>query len=563
MIDLTGANLIGYLLRQITDIVARSPRFRKTLGNVTFTNNQMVQWGNVQAIIKDVTAAGTRLSPDYFMFTQHGRVTVAKLGDKEGSFIEWPMEYDKTQTNPPPGVYNLNVDATSEKDQSVDLTMQLFKWTRGKVTNAQGSVVYFNPLLRTDGSLALPLGADPAQALDLTTLTATEIETGNEIPVTVFNSSLGGFMYLLNPCRTLVLTLPNGTTLNQYNGSYWYQRTTDAVICLSTLGGQELVNLPPNVSFSIENQFGFTLRPGVDYTNYQEDWIQLAKWTPAGNQLAAHLFQKLSPVGNVATNPENTIDPLFDPATDISAEIATFHTPAGTFVVTVPNDDGTFTVPTLLKPGQCMHWEAKVPSNPVTMRGKKYQMNGFVKTIANPTDPSPAARTVYTDVNGLTVDPLPGLWLAIGDSVVVDDQAALIVNPETTETYEVFGSKDNVTFTIETKANDLQTASDLAELVKQQLLIWRRMNMEKDGLTILESPRSMSAVQRDISGQNAEYTFSQPFVGLADWKVFMPLVTRVADFELTVASYVDYSGQVQLPPRMTALGAHMFVNFYA
>src|SRR5271157_3878305 len=139
MVDLTGANLVAYLLRQIKDIVARSPRFRNSLGDVTFQNNQMIQWGNVQAVIKNVTAAGTRLSPDYFMFTQHGRVTVAKLGDKEGIFIEWPLEYDKTRQTPASGVYNLQVDFTSEKDQSVQLTMQHYKWSSGMLRNAQGS----------------------------------------------------------------------------------------------------------------------------------------------------------------------------------------------------------------------------------------------------------------------------------------------------------------------------------------------------------------------------------------------------------------------------------------
>ena len=92
MVDLTGGNLVSYLLRQTKDIVSRNPRFRNTLGDVTFQNNQMVQWGNVQVVIKNVSAQGTRLSPDYFMFTQHGRVTVAKLGDKEGMFVALELD---------------------------------------------------------------------------------------------------------------------------------------------------------------------------------------------------------------------------------------------------------------------------------------------------------------------------------------------------------------------------------------------------------------------------------------------------------------------------------------
>src|SRR5271166_247192 len=210
MVDLTGANLVAYLLRQIKDIVARSPRFRNSLGDVTFQSNQMIQWGNVQAVIKSLSAAGTRLSPDYVMYTQRARVTVAKLGDYEGSFIEWPLEYDKTRQTPLSGVYNMQVDFTSEKTQQIDLTMQMFKWTQGKLKNAQGSVVYLNPTLDNAGGHNAPR----IPALDITTLVATEAETGNPITVQAFNSSTGGFMYVLTPCQTLVLARPDGTTLN-------------------------------------------------------------------------------------------------------------------------------------------------------------------------------------------------------------------------------------------------------------------------------------------------------------------------------------------------------------
>ncbi len=564
MVDLTGANLINYLLRQIKDIVARSPRFRNALGDVTFQNNQMVQWGNVQAVIKNVTASGTRLSPDYFMFTQHGRVTVAKLGDKEGTFIEWPLEYDKTRQTPAPGVYNLQVDYTSEKDQLVQLTMQQFKWSQGTLKNAQGSVVYFNVAVDQEGGNNAPA----VQQLDLTTLTATEAETGKVVQFQAYNSSTGGFMYVLTPCQTLVLTCPNGVTLNQNGSQYWYQRTTTVLICQSTIGGSELMNIEvPLVSASFQDQSGYTLRPGLDYQWQGPTFIKLSSYSPAGSTISAIILQKLAPNANSATNPENIINIGFVQGTDsLVANEVNFHTSAGDYNNVPVNADGTVTIPTLLTPGQWLRYDVRIATPPVTIQGKKYTMNGFFKTVPDskaPTDPS--KRTIFLDpTTKQPVDPLPGLWLAIGDAVIAGDQCALIINPEVTETYEVFGSKDNVTFVLETKANDIQTASDLAELVKQQFLIFKRAGMEKDGITILEAPRDMAAVQRDISGINVEYTYTQQFAGLADWKAYMPLVTRMAAYELTVNPYSsDFQGKLQLPSRLTTVGATMFITSYA
>lgn len=567
MVDLTGANLVAYLLRQIKDIVARNPRFRNTLGDVTFQNNQLVQWGNVQAIIKNVTASGTRLSPDYFMYTQRARVTVAKLGDKEGSFVEWPLEYDKTRKTPASGVYNLQIDATSEKDQSIQLTMQQFKWSQGTLRNAQGSIVYFDPTLDNNGGHNAP----NSPQLDLNTLVATESETGKSVQFVAYNSTTGGFMYILTPCQTLVLTRPDNTILNQSGSDYWYQRVTKVLLIPSTNGGSELANIDvPFVSATFEDQSGYVLRENLDYQWTAPSWIKLSPQSPAGSRIFANILQKLAPMLSSATNPEDIINIGFVQGTDtLVANEVQFHTPAGDFNNVPVNADGTVTVPVLLTPGQWLRYDVRIATPPVTMKGKKYTMNGFVKTVVDATLPDAekadaSKRIVYIDpVTKTTVDPLPGLWLAIGDSVVVGDQCAIIINPEVTETYEVFGSKDNITFTLETKANDLQTASDLAELVKQQFLIFKRENMEHDGISILEAPRDMTATQRDVSGINVEYTYSQQFAGLADWKVYMPLVTRMAAFELTVSPYSsDFQGKLQLPSRLSSAGATQFITSY-
>src|SRR5277367_5631295 len=128
MIDLTGASLVAYLLRIIRDVAGRHPRYRKALGEVTFstgtprTPSNLIQFGDVQVIIKEVSGEGNALSPDYFMNTQHGRAILAKVEDKEGLFIEFVREIDPGYNVLDPGVYYMNVDNVEEQTREVLLT---------------------------------------------------------------------------------------------------------------------------------------------------------------------------------------------------------------------------------------------------------------------------------------------------------------------------------------------------------------------------------------------------------------------------------------------------------
>jgi len=158
----------------------------------------------------------------------------------------------------------------------------------------------------------------------------------------------------------------------------------------------------------------------------------------------------------------------------------------------------------------------------------------------------------------------PGLRLAIGDNVVVGDQCAIIVSPTLTETYEVFGSKENLTFTLEIKANDMQTSSNLAEMIKQELLVMRRTNTEADGLTIFEVTRSFVGTARDNSATAPSYVNTVTVTASADWKVYVPLVTRLVSLEVNEVMTVqtDFQGQLQMAPRLEAFGAASFIPYY-
>lgn len=552
MIDLTGANLVAYLLRVVKDAVIRNPRFKTTLGEVTFASNNQINWGDVQVLVKSVTTSGTRLSPDYFMCTQHGRAILAKVGDKEGSFVEWVTENDKTRNTPTAGVYYFNVDAVNEQTRDVNLTIRQYRWAQGSLNNAEGTIVTLR-----DG-------------IDGTTLTATDAQAG-AVSINAFNH----FLYLLTPCAQLVLTAPGPHTLVP-NVDYWILRKQSAVILQKTAGGQEFVNIPPSLfpytDIQIFDQDQYELRKNIDYTFQGPDWIVLGNFTPPGSTLTATAKVKMNPATTIpATNPENILQIQVGPNESLASGQVLITTTSGDFNNALIGTDGNVLLPQLLQPGEYYRFEARILTQDQTVVGKKYELNGFKKTVWDPkaggtdaNNPAPGAFVLQLDSNGNSIEAIPGMVLAVGDAVVKGDQCAIIVNPDLTETYEVFGSKENLNFTLECKSNDFQTSSDISELLKRELLVYRRQNMEADGITIFEATRDNQGEQRDPSGTAPRYIFNVTVSASADWKVFVPCITRMASFEVNLSGLpTDFLGKINMVPRMQALGAFQFIPSYA
>ena len=517
MIDLTGANLIAYLLRVIKDAVRRNPRFNSALGEVTHQYNNLIEWKDVQITIRDVTTSGTRLSPDYFMCNQYGRAILCKVENKEGSFIEWVTETDKTRTTPDAGVYYINVDSVDIQTNKVGLTIEKFRWVDGKYNNAQGSIAYLRP------------------GIDGTTLTATDLATG--LPVTI--KGFSNYVILQQPTQTLQLyTNSSPPTPLTPMTDYWYQRNSSVVIVPNTIGGVELANIPGSwVSFTLSDQDDYELRKGIDWTFFGLNFIQLSQWTPSGSTITANVVERVDPSTVSGTNPENILQVGLLPNETLVGGQIFIHTNQGDYTTATANADGTVTLPVLLQPGDWLRWEMRINSGQTQATALKYNLNGNI---------------------------IPGLYLAMGDSVVVDDQVAIIVSPGTTETYEIYGSKENLDFTLDVKANDLQTASDLSELLKQRLLVYSRENMEADGITIFEARRSYRGQGRDTSGTAPSFTYSVSISASADWKVYRPKVTRVASFEIIdTPSIPDFQGKLSMAPRVKALGTFQFVSWYS
>jgi hypothetical protein len=556
MLDLTGGNLVAYLRRVIEDAVNRSPRFRYTLGEVSSQYNNLIQWKDAQISIKNVTSTGNRLSPDYFMCKNYGRAILAKIQSKEGGFIEWVQEVDSTRQTPAAGVYYFNVDEVNEQTRDVDLTIQKYTWQEGKVVNAQGSIVYFAPQI--DGTTVsgyVSGRGSPPTPLETAVNDGTWQTTLVSPPVPVDLLLAPHFGYLLTDTPAgLVLFAGSPPVQLTPLLDYWYQQTVQQVVCQSTVGGQEVVGIPLGLvdvpgggsppqmvqtllSFTLTDQNGYELIKGKDYTYFaSNDWLELSPYTPPGMTITANMVVKVDPTGVPGTNPENILQTQVTEGNSLAPGQVFVQTSLGNYTSLVPNTDGTCTLPTLLLPGEWCRWEVRVDTGRTKARAKKYNLNENV---------------------------LPGLRIAIGDNVLKDDQVAIIVQPYTAETYEVYGSKENLTFTVDCRANDLQTASDLSELLRRELLIMRRTNMEADGITLFEASRSYVGLQRDLSGTAPQFVYSLTVSAMADWKVFVPLVTRLVTLEITsTATVSSYGPGISLTPRVKVFGNTKFLESY-
>lgn len=619
MIDLTGANLVAYILRVVQDAVIRNPRFRNTLGVVTFASNNQINYGDTQILVKSVTTSGTRLSPDYFMCTQHGRAILCKVGDKDGSFVEWVTENDKTRLTPKAGVYYFNVDAVDEQTRNVNLTVQQFRWEQGSFKNAEGTIIGLAPGI--DGNALSAFDSANSNSIvnfvvsgqQLRLLTPTKRLV---LKVTAFshlwqashtfaigdiiNDAQGGTPHLQQVVSIGASPHQTGASLPVFdqaastttdgnitwqdigivpqsvlvpNTDYWILRKQDTVVLQSAVGGQEIISVPTNVTaVTFIDQDGYELRKDNDYAFQGPGFILLSAFTPKGATISARGTFKLDPSTNDATNPENVISLNIGANESLASGQVTISATSGDYNSAAPDPlTGNITLPVLLLPGEYFRFEVRILTGNYTIVGKKYELNGFKKTRFDATagapdanTPGPGAYVLDLDANGLPVDPIPGMVLAIGDSVVKGDQCAVIVNPELTETYEVFGSKENLTFQLECKSNDYQTSSDISELLKRELLIMRRENMEADGITIFEATRENLGEQRDPSGTAPRHIFTVSVTASADWKVFVPCVTRMVSFEINENIYLDdFPGKLLAVPRMQAFGAFTFIPAYA
>lgn len=536
MIDLTGASLVAYLLRIIRDVVSRNPRYRNALGEVTFQTGtprspaNLIQFGDVQVIIKSVSSQGNRLSPDYFMTTQHGRAILAKVEDKDGMFVEYVREIDPGYNVLDPGVYYLNVDAVEESTREVLLTVQKFKWREGSVSNATGSLIYYRDGL--DGTLMVPGDASASP------------------PVAVNFLSFPTYTILYTPINLLEVTNSQTGQVLVPNVDYWIVRQMSKVIATSTVGGQEIISVPTNaLSLVFQDQDGYVLRPNIDFTYFNgPGFIQVSAATPPGSTITAVGQFKEDPTPPFASvAPENYLNVVLQPGEVVTPNQVFVRASAGDEFSVIELPSSALIFSTLLGPGESATWEVRI--------------NALLPDANGIMSPQVQYKALKMEMNkGI----IPGLWLAIGDLVIKDDQTAVIVSPTFTETYEVYGSKENLDFTLEIKSNDLTSASEISEMIKHWLLVQGRMNMEADGITVFECSRTQRGAQRDPSGTAPTYSYELGVSAAADWKEFIPMVTRLVSFDITEGTTeIGFPGKLEFAPRLQALGTFQFIPWTA
>lgn len=497
MIDLTGDYLLTYLVREVRDIVSKHPRFRSAGGDAVAQSSNGVQFRDCRVEVSNITSQGNRLSPDYFMYYQKGHSVLGKLPNKDGVLVEWVSEVKGYTFTP--AVYYLYVDSVDEKTRDVSLLVKQFLWVKGNLpTPAKGSVVYFNPA-----------------TVDVTRL-------GCSDPALTWNTNVtGSFITLKNLPAASPLTwtdlrvTPTPRVLTPLV-DYWIL-TPHSVVLGVTLGGhQTIYHTLPNSPFTLTDDTGYLLRENVDY------WvgggvITLNDFTPPGRTISANYEAKTSPADPV--HPENRIPIQGNPVIGS----VWINTSGGVYGMEgLASYNGQLYLRTLLLPGWTMQWDIKVEGTDAPVVASKQATNTNI---------------------------IPGLVVALGDKVEVGDEVAIVVNPQLSECYEVFGSTENVSFTIKVVANDRDTVSDISGMIKEYLLVRDRDRHESSGLTIYQASTNSTTEPRDESGLHMRTTRELSFEAAADWRYFKPLVSTLTQVDISqvtvTASLYPYNAQVR------------------
>ena len=535
MIDLTGGNLTAYLLREVFEVMGKHPRFRRaTVGQsaVSFIQNNAITLGNVSCLVKNISTQGTRLSPDYFCYIQMGYTILAKVGDHDGAFVEWVQDIEPKAAIP--GVYYITVDKVVEKTLEVELAVQKFLWYQGGVKNVQGQLVYLAPQFNPK------------------TVIVSDANTGYVLVPYVDYTPWLNYLIMIRQVDVLQITTADSPPVQLQGGTdFWIKLETSVQIATNTAFGAADVNVPGEFEpFPvITDQLGYVLINGKDYTitgvNAEQNVniITLSSSSPAGTTLTASGIMRLDPNSEAAFKAENILPTTLPANQKLSSGKAITSQGNFTYDKLIVRPDGSVTLPIVLQAGGWYKYDLRV-STPVVEGIKALKQN--LNRLQKVTHDQSGQELTRTDV-------IPGVWLAIGDNVTEQDQVAILVSPTRTECYEVYGSKENLTFTLDVKANDLMTASELSELIKAEWTYKNRDNMEADGITIFDISREQTGEARDASGTATTYTYSLNVTASCDWKGFVPLVNRVTHIDVVPTTTLSY------PTRLQVLGAAQFV----
>lgn len=476
-----------FILGELRPVISRHPRFRDNDGSAVTAFSNLITYKDVSLTVGSTRSNGDRQSADNFVCTVLGRAVFAKLNGMNGSFVEWLRETQVGDILPAPGLYYLSIESVNEESREVKAVLQPYRWLEGRRGPGVGSRVYTR------------LGLSPAYIAPTDPL-IDYVPESQGLRILTYTADLQ-----LKRTDTNVVLTP-GT-------DWWIEPFERHLVTTNTPGGQvNDIQIPPDyVSFDLYDQNDVKLRPGQDWVWTGEDTVRLAPWTAKGLDIWAEGTWRRSPSGDLWVNPENFLQ--LDVAKDekVVPGQAIYTLVRGEFVDDIGvNSQGVGVFKHLMDIGDRARWEVRVevPQFYIT----------FKKMAINPNF-------------------IPGLTVAVGDQVEVGDQGAIIVFPNRCEVYEVYGAKDNVSFDLTVKSNDLLTSTELAQLVKNHLLIEGRDRLESAGLSIQTVSTAYTGGARDASGTTATHSVTLSVIALADWEYHKPLVNRVDDIDVDFKTY--------------------------
>jgi hypothetical protein len=434
------------------------------------------------------------------MYNLWGKSVLAKMADKEGIFVEWVKEIREQETDP--GVYYLYLDSVDEQTRDIKVLVKKFKTLEGSLkTPAQGSFIYFREGIDTQ-SVAL---SDPN---------------------VTFKVYPGSILLQSYPEHPLTINIGPGMDLIPQD-DYWVVRD-NTMDLLTTAGGRQTVTLPSSwLGFTLyDKDQGFRLRPGIDFRQNGHE-IEFNNYTPPGRVISAVFQYKADPQNPV--HPENNITAAIDPKDTLIPDQTVVRTSNAIMHHSdlLMSSQG-FWLKKLLLPGFTCNWTLRVEEPDYSVTCSKMATNEGI---------------------------IPGLRIAIGDKTYVGDEVAVIVTKDITQTYEVYGSTENISFTINVTANDRDTVNDLAGMLKEALLVKSRDRHEMLGLTIYEASMSTTTEPRDSSGVQSTTTKEISISAASNWRFFAPIVNRVASVDISVNTSCDFLGrQLQFIPFAEAFG---------
>jgi len=516
VVELTDINLDSFIIRELRGVVAKHPRFRELGGEITSYFSTLMRYNDLEIIIKDPSAQGNRLSSDHFIATQIGRTILAKLEDKDGLFIESMQEIDKTGQTPEPGLYYLNLDSVNEQTRDISLTCEKLRWVQGHVDASTGSYIVINSNFSPYNLVITNMNSGDYRA------------TNNRL-------------YLLKYVDSVNIMDSTSNHILQPMIDYWVEKYDSVLLTSSTILGRQNITIPDltYITVDVVDQDGYILRPNIDYYFSSPSEIILSDWTPANQTLYLNGYYKRDPRLVSIINPDNIINFGLQVGETLIQDQVLIRANTGDYTYTdlVQSLTGDYYLINLLDVGDSMKWQARVQTPQFTIAAKK---------------------------NAINYNFLPGLNVIVGDRTVVGDQLCIMVLPQLAETYEIYGSKENISFSIDIKTNDMTTSSELGTMIKQYLLVSARERLEYQGLTIYEISRSTMADVKDESGLTSSHHVILSVQAAADWEVYKPLITGLDHYDITgVSTDITYPGKLQITPRSSAFGVSNFITSYS